>query len=62
MRRFFVQVDEPTFTKLVDLAVKERRDVRDQAALVLEGALRETNILITSPAACLHLERQAVPA
>jgi hypothetical protein len=39
MRRFFIEVSEGAFDTLADLAIRERRAVRDQAALVLEGAL-----------------------
>jgi len=39
MRRFFVQVDDTTFRILVDRAVRERRNVRDEAALALERAV-----------------------
>jgi hypothetical protein len=42
MRRFFVQINEDAFGALVDLASEERRDVRDQAALILERTLRAT--------------------
>lgn len=57
MRRFFVQIKEDSFRRLVDLAVVERRDVRDQAAIVLESALRDEAQL---PAVSLRAVREAV--
>jgi hypothetical protein len=38
-RRFYVRVDGKTFARLQAQAERERRDVRDEAALVLQRAL-----------------------
>ena len=62
MRRFFVQIKEDSFRRLVDLAVVERRDVRDQAAIMLERALRAQGETNTGTALSLRDERSAVPA
>jgi len=39
VRRFTVEVSERAFERLVELAVQERRPVRDQAAVVIEAAV-----------------------
>ena len=39
MRRLSIWISEPAFSVLADLAGRERRDVRDQAAITLERAL-----------------------
>ncbi len=62
MRRFFVEIKEDSFRRLVDLAVVERRDVRDQAALVLESALRAQRDEPQVSAVSLRDVREAVPA
>jgi hypothetical protein len=40
MRRFTVELDETDFHALTRLAIEKRRDVRDQAAVLLEARLR----------------------
>lgn len=40
MPGFFVRLNEDSFRALVGLAVDERRDVRDQAAVLLERTLQ----------------------
>lgn len=62
MRRFFVQIKEDSFRRLVDLAVVERRDVRDQAAIVLESALRDAGKSAAQTVPILVDSRQAVTA
>jgi hypothetical protein len=48
-KRFYVTLDRPDFERLAAEAQRERRDVRDQAAIVLAKALpAETK---TAPAA-----------
>jgi hypothetical protein len=42
MRRFSVQINPQAFDALVDIALRERRDVRDQAAIILERALSQS--------------------
>ena len=39
MRRLYVELDDRAFDRLATLAIKERRDVRDQAAILLERTL-----------------------
>lgn len=39
MRRLYVEIDDRAFDRLASLAVKERRDVRDQAAVLLQQTL-----------------------
>lgn len=40
MRRFYVEIREQAFDALAEIALAERRDVRDQAAVLLERTLR----------------------
>jgi hypothetical protein len=40
MRRFFVEIADDAFDALADMALQERRDVRDQAAILIEQRLR----------------------
>ena len=40
MRRLTVELDETDFHALTRLAIEKRRDVRDQAAVLLEARLR----------------------
>jgi hypothetical protein len=40
MRRLYVELDDRAFDRLATLALKERRDVRDQAAVLLEEATK----------------------
>jgi hypothetical protein len=42
MRRVFVELSEDSFERLSLIAWDERRGVKDQAAVILETALRET--------------------
>jgi hypothetical protein len=39
MRRLYVRVSEETFDSLAKRAARERRDVRDEAALLIERTL-----------------------
>jgi|GEM_PF-6868850 len=39
MRRFYVSIDEEKFKALVARAMQERRNARDEAALLLERAI-----------------------
>ena len=39
MRRFYVSLDDEAFKALVARAVQERRNARDEAALLLEHAI-----------------------
>lgn len=41
MRRFFVELPEDVFSRLVAVAERERRAVQDQAAVFLEELLAE---------------------
>ncbi len=69
MRRFFIALDDGAFRTLAELASQERRDVRDQAAVVLEHALKgarasatdagRTGALLALPE---RAERTGVPA
>ncbi len=43
MHRFFIEVSDGAFETLSDLAIRQRRAVRDQAACVLEVALASTD-------------------
>ena len=40
-RRFTIAIPAPVFENLAALAEQERRPVRDQAAVILERALRQ---------------------
>ena len=40
MRRIYLAVSDDAFTALADLAHRERRDTRDQAAVLLEQVLQ----------------------
>jgi hypothetical protein len=43
MRRFLVEVSEQAFDRLAQIALTERRGVKDQAAWLLEHALIDGN-------------------
>jgi hypothetical protein len=43
MRRIYIQVSQHTLDQLAEVAERERRDVRQQAAYILEQAAREAN-------------------
>ncbi len=47
MRRFTVELDDTDFRALTRLAVEARRDVRDQAAVLLEARLRAARRRLT---------------
>lgn len=61
MRRFFVQIKDDSFRTLQDQAIRERRDVRSQAALVLEQALRVPGESGVTPEPSRE-QREPVPA
>lgn len=41
MQRLYVEIDDDVFRAIVDLALEERRSTRDQAAVLLERAVRQ---------------------
>lgn len=42
MPRLVISVDDETFRRLVGRAIDQRRDARDEAALLVEKALRKS--------------------
>ena len=58
-RRFFVEVSEKAFDKLIELEIEQRRDVRDQAGVLLEQAVAQRLTNFQSAPAEL---REATPA
>ena len=43
-KRLYVVLDGPDFDRLVEIAQQERRDVRDQAAVVIAEALKKPEV------------------
>ncbi len=52
MPRLLISVDDETFRRLVGRAVDARRDARDEAALLVERALRRDVKATRPPSAC----------
>jgi len=64
MPGFFLRLNDDALRALIDLAVEERRDIRDQAALLLERTLlpREARVSITKAPRLVGAQRAAAPA
>ena len=58
MRRFFIEISEDTFRRLASRSLHQRRDVRDEAALIVEQALGREGDHSRQPEA----EKTEVPA
>ena len=52
MPRLMITVDDETFRRLVGRAADARRDTRDEAALLVEWAVRREAKAVRPPAAC----------